>query len=183
VGFLVAERFAADCGFALREQGFGGRFGRGVLRGEAEGLGVCVLLPGTYMNRSGEAVLAALAGLGIDDVGRDLLVILDDMDLPFGRLRLRPGGGAGGHRGLADILERLGRRDVPRLRFGVGRPPEDSDAVEHVLERFSAEEARQLPARLERGARAVASALREGVSAAMNRFNRDPSEPDPAPDG
>jgi peptidyl-tRNA hydrolase, PTH1 family len=182
-GFLVAERFAADCGFALRERAFGGCFGQGVLRGGPAPLGVAVLLPGTYMNRSGEAVQAALAGLGIADAGRDLLVILDDMDLPFGRLRLRPGGGAGGHRGLADILERLGRRDVPRLRFGAGRPPEDSDPVEHVLERFSAEQARQLPARLERAALAVASALGDGATAAMNRFNQDPGETDPTPHG
>jgi len=182
VGFRVAERFAADCRIALSEQRFAGRFGRGTLcDGEAAAsLGVAVLEPQTSMNRSGESVSEAVAALSIDDFGRDLLIVLDDMDLPFGRLRIRPRGGAGGHRGLSDILQRLESRDVPRLRFGVGRPPEDAEAVDHVLQRFSAEEARRLPEHLERASRAVAAVLREGVSVAMNRFNPDLAREDRA---
>lgn len=189
-GFLVAERFAADCGIALAEHRFEGRFGAGVVRaGAARDAGcevapiqVGVLEPETYMNCSGDAVGAAVGGLAIEDASRDLLVVLDDMDLPFGRLRLRPGGGAGGHRGLSHILERLERQDVPRLRFGVGRPREDAGAVEHVLERFSPEEERRLPGHIERAARAVAATLIEGVTAAMNTYNRDPSPEEPGED-
>jgi len=192
-GFLVAERFASDCGIALAERRFGGRFGRGVLSvGTADTAGaeaarlapieVGVLEPETYMNCSGDAVAEALDALAIEDVSRDLLVVLDDIDLPFGRLRLRPDGGAGGHRGLSHILERLGRRDVPRLRFGVSRPPED--AVDHVLQRFAPEEAQRLPEHLERAAQAIGLALGEGVAAAMNAYNRDPAtEEAPRADG
>jgi PTH1 family peptidyl-tRNA hydrolase len=119
-------------------------------------------------------VAAAVAQLPLRDVAEDLLVIFDDVDLPFGRLRLRRSGGAGGHRGLADVIEQLARSDFPRLRFGVGRPADGQETTEHVLEPFSAEELAQLPARIERAARAVDAALRQGVAAAMNAFNRDP---------
>jgi PTH1 family peptidyl-tRNA hydrolase len=128
------------------------------------------------MNRSGDSVASALAELPVAEPSEDLIVAFDDVDLPFGRLRLRPGGGAGGHRGLAHVIERLGRRDFPRLRFGVGRPPEGTDTVDWVLTPFSDEEERELGAHLERAARALESALREGVSATMNLFNRDPHE-------
>jgi PTH1 family peptidyl-tRNA hydrolase len=182
-GFLVAERFAADCGIALGERRFEGRFGEGLLRAgaardaerEVAPIRVGVLEPETYMNCSGDAVDAALGGLAIEDVSRDLLIVLDDMDLPFGRLRLRPGGGAGGHRGLSHILERLECQDVARLRFGVGRPREEAGAIEHVLECFSSEEELRLPGHVERAARAVAAALSQGVTAAMNLYNCDPS--------
>ena len=104
-----------------------------------------------------------------------ICVVLDDVDLPFGRLRLRAAGGAGGHRGLADVTLRLARRDFARLRFGVGRPAADQETSDHVLEAFSAEEQAVLPERIARAARALEAALRLGVAAAMNEFNRDPN--------
>ena len=173
-GFLVAERFAADR--------FHGRFGSGFVPagGGVSRLEVGVLEPATYMNCSGASVVEAVAELPVEDPRQDLLIVLDDMDLPFGRLRLRPAGGAGGHRGLSDILERLGSDEVPRLRFGVGSPHEAADAVEHVLQRFSPDEERGLPAQIERAARAVAAALFEGVTPAMNVYNRDPASEDDA---
>jgi PTH1 family peptidyl-tRNA hydrolase len=182
-GFLVAERFAADWRIALVEERFQGRFGSGFASpGGASRLEIGVLEPATYMNCSGAAVIEAVAELGVEDPRQDLLIVLDDMDLPFGRLRLRPAGGAGGHLGLADILAGLGSREVPRLRFGVGRPREEAGAVEHVLQRFSPEEEQSLPAQIERAARAVAAALFEGVTPAMNEFNRDPASEDAAED-
>ena len=175
-GFLVTGRFAADRRIALLEERFYGRFGSGFVSGGGAGrLEVGVLQPATYMNCSGASVAEAVAELPVEDPRQDLLIVLDDMDLPFGRLRLRPAGGAGGHRGLSDILERLGSREVPRLRFGVGRPEEDAGAVEHVLQRFSPDEERSLPGQIERAAQAVAAALFEGVTPAMNVYNRDPA--------
>ena len=100
VGFRVVERFARSAGIELRELRFRGRFGRGRWR-DSE---VAVLEPQTTMNRSGDAVAAALAALPPLDPGNDVLVVFDDLDLPFGRLRLRPSGGAGGHRGLRRIV-------------------------------------------------------------------------------
>jgi PTH1 family peptidyl-tRNA hydrolase len=126
------------------------------------------------MNRSGEAVAAAVAELGLTDVASDLLVVLDDVDLPFGRLRLRAAGGAGGHRGLADVILHLARHDFARLRFGVGRPAADQETADHVLESFSETERAVLPEPIDRAALAVAMALRSGIAAAMNEFNRDP---------
>lgn len=174
VGFRIVERFAARWGIELGERRYAGRFGRGALQGaEGEPLEVALLEPHTFMNRSGAAVDEALEGLGIEDPAADLLVVLDDVDLPFGRLRVRPSGGAGGHRGLGDVIEALGRSDFPRLRFGVGRPPALLETAEWVLEPFSEEEAAQLAERFEAASEALGAALLEGVVAAMNRFNRD----------
>lgn len=166
-GFRVVERLAARHAVALaRERGVRGRFGTGRIAGHAAAL----LLPETWMNRSGRAVEAAIDAHPLDPAA-DLLVVYDDLDLPFGRLRLRPGGGAGGHNGLGDIQERLGRSDFARLRFGIGRPPSGVDPVEYVLSPWSAEEAASLGGHLDRAADAVELALAEGVQRAMNRVN------------
>jgi PTH1 family peptidyl-tRNA hydrolase len=174
VGVRVLECFAREFGLALDARRFGSRFGSGWLAGGDARLAVALLAPETFMNRSGEAVAEAVAELGLDDVAGDLLVVLDDVDLPFGRLRLRGAGGAGGHRGLADVILQLARSDFARLRFGVGRPAVDQETADHVLEPFSASELAVLPERILRAARAIEAALRVGVAAAMNEFNRDP---------
>ena len=184
VGFRAVLRFAQDQRIELSERRFGGRFGRGSA-GAADGarLDVGALLPETFMNRSGEVVREALRMLPVEDVARDLLVVLDDVDLPFGRLRLRPGGSSGGHRGLDDLIARLGSQDFPRLRLGVGRPALPIDTADWVLQRFSPEEERSLDALLATASQAILAALAEGCAAAMNRFNRAPAAPDcPDPD-
>lgn len=177
VGFRIVERFAERRRIALDLRRFGGRFGRGpvVLAGDVR-LDVGVLEPEAFMNRSGPVVREALGLLPVGDLASDLLVVLDDVDLPFGRLRLRPGGGSGGHRGLADVIACLGREDFPRLRFGVGRPPPPMDTTDWVLSRFAPEEAAELPARIDAAAAALELALAQGIAAAMNRVNRDPAE-------
>ena len=179
VGFRVVERFAQAGGIELSERRFGGRFGRGRVRApDGARLDVGALLPEGFMNRSGEAVADALRRLPVEEIARDLLVVLDDVDLPFGRLRLRPGGSSGGHRGLEDLIARLGRQDFPRLRFGVGRPALAIDTADWVLQRFSPEEEAALGPRLATAAEAVLAALVQGCTEAMNRFNRAALEPD-----
>jgi PTH1 family peptidyl-tRNA hydrolase len=169
VGFRLVEQFAARCSIALDEARYDGRLGRGRLpAGEA----VAVFEPLTFMNRSGGPVAQALAGLGIEDPARDLLVSYDDVDLAFGRLRLRPAGGPGGHNGVSDIIEALDSRDFARLRFGVGRPDGMLDTADWVLAPFSSQEVSELPGRLAAGAAAIEMALSEGVKSAMNLFNR-----------
>jgi PTH1 family peptidyl-tRNA hydrolase len=177
VGFRVVARLAARRGIALDEERFQGCFGRGWLpTPEGDALELGLLQPLTWMNRSGVAVAEALAALPVEDPSRDLLVVFDDVDLPFGRLRLRPSGSAGGQKGLVDVIERLGRRDFPRLRFGVGRPEgDDVETADWVLSPFSPDEAAELAGRMEAAAEAAEVALLEGVTAAMNRFNRDPA--------
>ena len=176
VGFRVALRFAQQRGIALDQRRFGGRFGRAsvVLRGAVR-LDVGVLLPESFMNRSGWVVSEAVRLLPIGPLEQDLLVVFDDVDLPFGRLRLRPGGSAGGHRGLSDVIACLGRDDFPRMRFGVGRPGVPMETADWVLQRFSAEEESKLGERIDAAAAAIEAALALGVAAAMNLVNRDPA--------
>ncbi len=172
-GFRVAECFAARHAIELASERFGGRFGRGrIAVASGAPLDVGVLEPQEFMNRSGDAVALALSKLPVEDPSRDLIVALDDVDLPFGRLRLRAGGGAAGQKGLAHLIERLGRRDLPRLRFGIGRPETPIDVTAWVLERFSPEQEQALPGLLATAADAIDAWLREGLETAMNRFNR-----------
>ena len=170
VGYRVVERFGELHRIVPSQRKFQGRFGRG----DAGGLDVGILEPETYMNLSGAAVAEALRFLPVADPSRDLVVVSDDVDLPFGRLRIRPGGGAGGHKGLRDIIEHLGRDDFPRLRFGVGRPAHPGmDTADWVLQEFGAVEEKTLGARIEDAARALESILFDGLETAMNRWNRE----------
>jgi PTH1 family peptidyl-tRNA hydrolase len=177
IGFRVAEHFAARHGIELSEEIFRGRFGRGRMRAfeDSPCIEVGVLEPLTFMNLSGDAVALALEALPVDDPARDLVVVFDDVDLPFARLRVRARGGAGGHRGLQHIIDRLGHKDFPRLRFGVGRPHGEQDTRDHVLLPFDEEEERALPDQLTRACEALETTLRLGAAAAMNLFNRDPA--------
>jgi PTH1 family peptidyl-tRNA hydrolase len=167
VGYRVVECLAERAGISLDETRYEGRFGRGFLAGQE----VALLLPETFMNGSGEAVLQAVVGLSLEDPGRQLLVILDDIDLPVGRLRVRGGGGDGGQRGLRDILERLESTGVPRLRVGVGRPPAGVDPVDWVLQPFAPADLQPLERAVPRAAEAVVCLLEEGLASAMDRFN------------
>jgi len=176
VGFRVVEGLGRRLG-ARFEPAFGGRLAR-VRPGGPDGEPLALFLPERFMNRSGEPVARALRGLGIDDPAMRLLVVHDDLDLPPGRLRMRPGGGAGGHNGLGDVLAVLGRRDVPRLRVGVGRPPPGRSAVEHVLAPFDPAEAAALPGWIDAAADAAETFAREGVGPAMRRAHAPAAPPD-----
>jgi PTH1 family peptidyl-tRNA hydrolase len=170
VGFRIIEYIAARHRIALRREGrLHAKFGVGSIAGSETAL----LEPQTYMNLSGRAVLATLDAYPVDPA-TDLLVVYDDLDLPFGRLRLRASGGAGGHNGIGDIQQQLGRHDFARLRFGIGRPPTGEDPIAHVLAEFSADEQAKLGAHLDAANDAVELALAEGVVRAMNRVNAGP---------
>jgi PTH1 family peptidyl-tRNA hydrolase len=170
VGFLVLERLAERHGIPLDQQAWRGRLGRGHVAA-----GPAVLLePLTFMNASGDCVARACEGLPVEDVSRDLVLVYDDVDLPFGRLRVRPGGGAGGHRGVSDVIECLGRNDFARLRFGIGRS--ELETVQHVLEGFTSVEQGRLARHLDRAVDALETLLEEGVAEAMDRFNAAPPE-------
>ena len=167
VGFRVVDRVSARWGIP-REQVRGDcRCGRG----RFHGIDVGLLEPQTFMNDSGRAVAAALGFLPLDEVSADLLVVYDDADLPLGRLRLRARGGDGGHLGLRDVIASIGTQELPRLRFGIGRPPDFRDTVAHVLEEFSNSESEALIRALDRASAAVETFLTEGIVAAMDRFN------------
>jgi peptidyl-tRNA hydrolase, PTH1 family len=125
--------------------------------------------PQTYMNLSGDSVggLARFYKVPLEQV----LVAHDDLDLPFGTIRVRPGGGPGGQKGVASAIQRLGSKDFPRLRIGIGRPPGRMDAAKYVLQDFSISEQSTLSEVLERASEAGLTFMREGVQAAMNKFN------------
>ena len=140
----------------------------GVRRGEP----LVLIKPQTYMNRSGVAVAQLLASSPIDPT-HDLLVLVDDLALPLGTLRLRARGSSGGHNGLESVEAAVASQDYCRLRIGVGPPPEGiDDQADFVLEDFESEELRTLADLLPDMVDAVECWLAEGIEAAMNRFNR-----------
>lgn len=127
------------------------------------------ILPQTYMNRSGIAYVDALEQFGIGPA--QSLVVFDDADLPFGHLRLRQSGGAGGQKGMASILEHVGHQEVPRLRIGIASLVRPADLARFVLEPFSAAEQDLLPRVLNRAREAIECFVRFDLQTAMNRFN------------
>jgi PTH1 family peptidyl-tRNA hydrolase len=133
------------------------------------------------MNASGRALAAAVEDLGELVPERDLLIVYDDVDLPLGRIRLRPSGSDGGHGGMASVIDALGTRTLPRLRFGIGRPAEGGEMQDFVLGLFTPDEELQLERDIPRASLAALTSLQSGVLAAMNRFNSDP-ERDPERD-
>lgn len=136
---------------------------------EIEGQRVILVKPRTFVNRSGQAVeyLMTRYGVPIEKV----LIIHDDINLPVGKLRLRPSGSAGGHNGLRSIIEITGSQDFPRLRVGVGRPPDGDDQIGHVIGEMSPQEREATNDALERVVKAISSLLTENIDVTMNRFN------------
>jgi PTH1 family peptidyl-tRNA hydrolase len=125
--------------------------------------------PQTYMNLSGHSVQGLLHFYKVPHT--HLLVAHDDLDIPFGTIRIRPTGGPGGQRGMANTIELLGTKDFPRLRLGIGRPPGRMDPKDYVLQNFSKDEAKLLPEILSRAADAALEFVLHGLNAAMNKFN------------
>ena len=125
--------------------------------------------PQTYMNLSGQSVQGLLHFYKLPP--ENLLVAHDDLDLPFGTIRIRPAGGPGGQRGMASTIEQLGTKEFPRLRLGIGRPPGRMDPKDYVLQDFSKDDLKLLPEVLDRAADAALEFVIKGLNAAMNKFN------------
>ncbi len=148
--------------------------------GTIVGKSILIAKPQTYMNLSGSAVQGLATFYRIPP--EQILVIFDDLDLPLGTLRIRKKGGSGGHRGLTDILQRLGTQEFPRIRFGISRPPDKMDPAAFVLRRFEGDEIPLVTQTLERAVKAVETWLSEGIDAAMNHYNGTTSESRQEPD-
>jgi len=166
VGVRVAEVLAARAG--------GGRFSKhkanaDVLEGRLAGRRVVLAVPRTYMNVSGGPVAGLLRYYGVAPA--DLLVVHDDLDLGFGVVRLKQGGGEGGHNGLRSISASIGTKDYLRVRFGIGRPPGRQDPADFVLKRFSGAERKELEFAVDLAADAAEALLRDGLEPAQNRFH------------
>jgi len=140
-----------------------------VTKGEYANRRLILAKPQTYMNLSGQAVgsLIRYYKVPLDN----LLVVYDDVDLPFGTIRLRPAGGSAGQKGMESIIERLGTEEFPRLRLGINRPPGRMQAADYVLQDFSKTEVELLPVIFDRAADAVQTFIRHGIVTAMNQYN------------
>lgn len=165
IGFMVATHLADRAGIALKRKGYQGFYGVGRVVGEE----VMILLPQTYMNRSGASVAPAYQSLDI--APGDLIVIHDEIDLSFGCLRIKLGGGHGGHNGLRSIGGALGESGYLRLRMGVGRPPVGGDVSRHVLSRFATTERADLIAYVGTATEALELMITKGPQEAMNTYN------------
>ena len=174
-GFMLTDRLVAAWGAGWREER---AFPARLARAECGGRTCWLCQPLTYMNASGEAVKAVMSYYRLER--EQLLVVVDDADLPLGTLRLRPDGSSGGHHGLESVEQHLGTRGYARMRLGIGRRDEQGRQITgHVLGAFSPAEAQWFGLVLDRAAEAVACWLESGVTAAMNRFNGAVTPPEP----
>ncbi len=165
VGFMIVDRWAAAHTLAfdkLQHQAI-------MALGRTGEQRVIVAKPQTYMNDSGRAVSALLRYYKIPL--ERLLVIFDDLDLPFGIIRLRAEGGAGGHNGMRSIIQHLGSNTFARLRVGIGRPPGRMDPAAFVLQDFNHDETAEFDTLLDRAGQAIDTFLTAGITSAMNQFN------------
>ena len=166
VGFAVVELLAVRAG--------GGRFSKhranaDVLEGRLAGRRVVLAKPRTYMNVSGGPVVGLLRYFSVPV--EDLVVVHDDLDLGFGVVRLKRGGGEGGHNGLRSISGSIGSKEYLRVRFGIGRPPGRQDPADYVLKRFSGAERKEVEFAVDLAADAAEALLQDGLEPAQNRFH------------
>jgi len=175
LGFMCLDYLAKEHGIKFDQKKGQSRSGRGVIAGQQ----VILAKPQTYMNLSGRAVASLLRYWGGDL--KDLIVIHDDLDLPLGKLRIRAGGGSGGHKGIGSTGAEIGSRDFLRLRVGIDRPRDDfGEPVKaegaitgYVLRNFSRAEKPVIKQAIATVAEAVTCLLEEGIDAAQNRYNRE----------
>jgi peptidyl-tRNA hydrolase, PTH1 family len=164
-GRMIVERLADRMGARFRRH----RAHADIAEGTLGGVPVTLGLARAYMNLSGGPVAALRDFYKIPP--ERIIVVHDELDVPFGEIRLKQGGGAGGHNGLRSVSAALGSRDYFRVRIGIGRPPGRMDPAEFVLRDFSAAERKELPLLIERGADAVEALLHDGLEPAQNAFH------------
>jgi len=166
LGFMLIDKLAADAAATVKRRECRSLVGSAVI----EGRRVRLVKPQTFMNLSGEAV-ACLVAKYEGDVARSLIVVSDDLALPFGAIRLRARGSAGGHNGLKSIIAALGTNEFTRLRIGIQPEHPVDDAKGFVLNKIPRAERRAVEETLERGAEALRAVLRDGVAKAMSLYN------------
>ena len=164
-GFMVLDRLADLADISVTRKAFSGICGEGRWQGNR----LFLLKPQTYMNLSGRSVAAALRFYKLAPA--DLIIIHDELDIPFGQVKIKEGGGHGGHNGLRSLKEELGSGDFLRVRVGIGRPAK-GDPVKYVLGNFGKDEVPQLPRLLDGVSNLLGVLLREGVPKAMSLYNR-----------
>jgi PTH1 family peptidyl-tRNA hydrolase len=164
IGFLVVDHLAEKHGIKVDTIKHKALIGSGTINGEK----VILVKPQTFMNLSGESVMAIMNYYKV--AIEDLMVVYDDVDIDLCRLRLRKKGSSGSHNGMKNIIYLLKDDNFPRLRFGIGRP--ERDIIEHVLGRFSSESMDELKEAIVRAGEALETYIDDGIEIAMNKFNR-----------
>ena len=164
VGFMAVDAIGDDARVAVNRSKFKGQYGSGTIAGSS----AVLLKPETFMNRSGFSVSPARSFFNVE-VGH-IVVLHDELDLPFGTVRIKVGGGHAGHNGLRSIIDQLGSKDFVRVRIGIGRPVHGS-VSDFVLSDFAGEQQEWLGDLVERAADAAAAILKDGPRAAMNKIN------------
>ncbi|HHY17826.1 MAG TPA: aminoacyl-tRNA hydrolase [Firmicutes bacterium] len=175
-GFMVLDRISEKLGLKFSERGFS-NIARGIVSGKEQGTTgasetpteVLLVKPGTYMNRAGSAIAELLMDFPI--LPADMLVVHDDMDIPFGKIRFKHNGSSGGHKGIQSIIDFLGGKDFARLKIGIGRPGPFVDPSVYVLAPFEGQDL--LSSIIEMAACAVLDSLVSGLDQAMNRYNHN----------
>jgi peptidyl-tRNA hydrolase, PTH1 family len=167
LGFMLIDKLAADAGVSVKRRECRSLVGNA----EIESRQVRLVKPQTFMNLTGEAASCLVAKYAIGQVAQSLIVISDDLALPFGTIRLRASGSAGGHNGLKSIIAALGTNEFVRLRIGIQPEHPVSDAKDFVLDKIPRAERPGLKEILERSAEAVRAVLRDGVAKAMSLYN------------
>ncbi|HHT84613.1 MAG: aminoacyl-tRNA hydrolase [Bacillota bacterium] len=169
IGYMVIDRIGQKLGLKFVERGFSSIASGSVPHGlkDAEPSRVLLAKPATYMNRSGVAVVEILEDFPI--LIQDVLVIHDDMDIPFGRIRFKRNGSSGGHKGVQSIIDLTGQCDFPRLKVGIGRPEAGTDPADYVLSTF--DDGDLLSEVVETAACAAIMFLTSGLGQAMNQYN------------
>ncbi len=165
VGFDVLDRLAERLNVAFAREKFSGQ----IAEARLDGRKILLLKPLTFMNLSGDSVAQA-ARYHADGPG-EILVVYDEVDLPLGKVRLRKNGTGGTHNGMKSVIERLGSEDVPRLRVGVGAEAQRGERVGHVLGKFRPDERESIDLAMDTAVEACLCCIREGLDAAMNRYN------------
>jgi PTH1 family peptidyl-tRNA hydrolase len=167
LGFMLIDKLAEDANASVKRRECRSLVGNAVIEGER----VRLAKPQTYMNLSGEAVDCLIKKHEVTDVARSLIVISDDLALPFGTIRLRARGSAGGHNGLKSIIGTLGTIEFARLRIGIQPEHPVRDTKDYVLDEFRRGQRRELKEVLERGAEALRAVLWDGITKAMSIYN------------
>ncbi len=165
IGFMCLDYLSIRCNLPFNKKQSRAQIARGEISGE----GVLLVKPQTYVNLSGQAVSSLLSRFKIPP--KNMVVVYDDIDLPLGKIRLRPAGGSGGHKGMESIISSLHTEDFPRIRVGIGHPQETGDMVHYVLGDFTPNEEEVIQRAITQVADLIHCLLTERIESAMNRFN------------
>lgn len=165
MGFDVVNQIAKEYKIEMSRNKFDGIYGTGIIENEK----VMLLKPQTFMNASGESIIQFKNFYKLED--KQILVVLDDIDLEPGNIRIKRKGSAGSHNGLKSVVYSLKTEEFPRIRVGIGKPLVDTELIEHVIGHISEDDYKKLEAGIEKAKQATISIIKEGIEVAMNKYN------------